>query len=112
MDIQSGAVIPFVPKDVLCDVDVICLLMDDGGGGVSQMMEFQIRSSNLGSQSFEMLSQSLVLDEAAVFIGSSSALTQPSSWMMSIQPILFPHSNPISTPQPLSSQPSATTNSV
>ena len=41
---------------VLCDLDVICLLMDDGGGGVSQVMEFQIRSSNLGSQSFEMLS--------------------------------------------------------
>ena len=97
MDIQSGAVIPFVPKDVLCDVDVICLLMDDGGGGVSQVMEFQIRSSNLGSQSFEMLSQRLVLDEAAVFIGSSSALTQPLSLMMPIQPIRSQALHPIST---------------
>ena len=56
MDIQSGAVIPFVPKDVLCDVDVIYLLMDDGGGGVSQVMEFQVRSPNFCGKNAEMLS--------------------------------------------------------
>ena len=44
MDVQSSNVILLVSKKFLSEMDIVGLLVNDGGGSLPKMVEFDIRS--------------------------------------------------------------------